>query len=157
MGSLTERKKSALWRMYECDLYVWAQTNAQLLREGRLSEIDVEHIAEELEDVGKSERRALASHIRNLVMHLLKWQFQSRLRSVSWELSIRNARREIQLILEDSPSLVQRFPDLLAREYSVARTNAIVETGLQEATFPEHCFYTPEQVQDQHFWPDPQA
>lgn len=123
--------------MYERDLYVWAQTNAQLLREGRLSEIDVEHIAEELEDVGKSERRALASHIRNVVLHLLKWQFQSRLRSVSWELLIRNARREIQLILEDSPSLVQRFPDLLAREYSVARINAIVETGLQETTFPE--------------------
>ena len=73
---------------YEQDLLAWAEANACLLRAGRLSEVDAEHIAEELEDVGKSERRALRSHLRNLMLHLLKWQFQPGLRGPRWRRSI---------------------------------------------------------------------
>jgi len=69
---------------YERDLIAWAEANARLLRAGRLAHIDAEHIAEELEDVGKCERRALGSHLRDLTLHLLKWQFQPRLRGPSW-------------------------------------------------------------------------
>ena len=93
---------------YEADLVAWAEANAALLRQGRLAEIDVEHIAEELEDVGKSERRALGSHLRNLMLHLLKWEFQDTRRGVSWQRSIHSARREIAVILADSPSLAGR-------------------------------------------------
>jgi hypothetical protein len=77
---------------YEGDLVAWAEANARLLRLGRLEEVDAEHIAEELEDMGKSERRALGSHLQNLVMHLLKWQYQPQRRRRSWRFSVLNAR-----------------------------------------------------------------
>jgi hypothetical protein len=139
---------------YEQDLYAWALKNAALLREGRLSEIDAEHIAEELEDMGKSERRALRSYLRNLMMHLLKWQYQLSHRGVSWKLSIRNARHEIQIIIKDSPSLQRAIPALVTDEYSSARSNAIDETGFPETAFPPACPYSIEQMLDEAFWPE---
>jgi hypothetical protein len=137
---------------YEQDLVAWALANATLLREGRLSEIDADHLAEELEDLGKSERRALCSHIRVLVLHLLKWQFQPGLRGPSWRLSVENARREIQVILEDSPSLKTATEICLHREYPSARRNAVIETGLPDDRFPASPPYTVEQVLDEGFW-----
>ncbi|WP_295622939.1 DUF29 domain-containing protein, partial [uncultured Lamprocystis sp.] len=116
---------------YESDLVAWAEANAALLRQRRLAEIDVDHIAEELEDLGKSERRALGSHLRNLLLHLLKWEFQPSRRGTSWQRSIISARREIAVILEDSPSLVGSVPTLILREYPSARRLAAIETKLQ--------------------------
>lgn len=141
------------YRDYEADLFAWALDNAALLRAGRLFEIDAEHLAEELEDLGKSERRALGSHIRNLVTHLLKWQYQPRLRGASWRLSVINARAAIQEILEDSPSLVPEAARQLATTYRLARENAIGETGLPDAMFPPSCPYTIVQVLSDGFWP----
>jgi hypothetical protein len=138
---------------YEEDLYAWALENASLLRAGRLSEIDADHIAEELEDMGKSERRALRSHLHNLLLHLLKWQVQPTHRVVSWKLSIRNARHRIEIILQDSPSLSPRIRGFIVDEYPVARLDAIDETGLLETSFPADCPYAVEQVIDQAFWP----
>lgn len=138
---------------YEQDLVAWAIENAALLRTGRLDKIDAANIAEELEDLGKSERRALGSHLRNLVMHLLKWQFQPGLRSGSWRSSINNARAEIAEILEDSPSLGPTASLLLAKGYNLARRNAISETGLAPGVFPELNPYSLEQVLSEDFWP----
>jgi hypothetical protein len=100
---------------YDDDLVGWASANAALLRAGRLSQVDALHLAEELEDLGKSERRSLASHLCNLMQHLLKWQFQPGLRGPSWRLSVNNARAAAAEILEDSPSLRPALPDLIAR------------------------------------------
>jgi hypothetical protein len=139
---------------YDQDFYAWAIKNAKLLREGKLSEIDGEHIAEELEDVGKSERRALESHLRNVTLHLLKWQFQPGLRGVSWRQSIRNGRIAIDKILYDSSSLKGSLPAMLISEYPPARADAIDETGLIETIFPQGCPFSLEQVLDHTFWPD---
>jgi len=139
---------------YDTDLYAWANRNAALLRVGRLTEIDTLHIAEELEDMGKSERRALRGHLRNLTLHLLKWRFQPSHRGVSWRLSIRNARLEIQAVLRDSPSLKPLVDGMLAEEYAAALANALDETGLPEGAFPPTCPYTSAQVLDQAYWPD---
>ena len=138
---------------YDQDLIAWASANAALLREGRLSEVDANHLAEELEDLGKSERRALCSHIRVLMIHLLKWQYQPGLQGPSWRLSIENARREVQVILEDSPSLRREAEACLRKEYPSARRNAIVETGLPENRFPKATPYDIEQVLAEDFWP----
>ena len=138
---------------YEDDLYAWALENASLLRAGRLTEIDALHIAEELEDMSKSERRALRSHLDNLLLHLLKWQYQPTHRGVSWKLSIRNPRHRIGIILEDSPSLRPQIQGLIMDEYPAARLDAIDETGLPETSFPVDCPFTLEQVIDQAFWP----
>jgi hypothetical protein len=138
---------------YEEDLCAWALENASLLRAGRLSEIDAQNIAEELEDMGKSERRALRSHLHNLLLHLLKWQNQPTHQGVSWKLSIRNARHRIGTILQDSPSLEPQIQGLIPEEYPAARLDAIDETGLPATMFPVDCPYTPEQVIDPVFWP----
>jgi hypothetical protein len=90
--------------VYEQDWFAWVIDNAELLRQGRFSEIDSQHIAEELEDMGKSERHALASHLKVLITHQLKWQYQPPFRGVSWQLVIDNARDEIAELLEESPS-----------------------------------------------------
>jgi hypothetical protein len=138
---------------YETDLVAWAEVNAALLRQGRLSEIDAEHIAEELEDMGKSERRALASQLRNLMLHLLKWQHQQGLRSASWRRSIQNARREIQVILSDSPSLKSRLATFVGEEYPPAVRLAVTETALPVQSFPAACPYSTDQLLDDNWWP----
>ncbi len=140
---------------YEQDLVAWAEANACLLRAGRLSEVDAEHIAEELEDVGKSERRALGSHLRNLMLHLLKWQFQPGLRGPSWRRSIQNSRQEIQVVVADSPSLRPRVQDLVADEYPRALRLAVTDTGLPTRAFPADCPYAVEQLLDDDWLPDP--
>ena len=142
------------YRDYEQDLVAWALDNAGLLRAGRWSEIDAEHLAEELEDLGKSERRALGSYLRNLVTHLLKWQYQPGLRGASWRLTVLNARTAIRGILADSPSLVPEAARLLTKTYALARANAIGETGLPDPVFPASCPFTIDQVLADDYWPE---
>jgi len=147
------RTKAAL---YDQDFYAWTQEQAALLREGALDDLDVTHLAEEIESLGKSDRRALGSHLRNLVLHLLKWHWQPTGQDTghSWRSSIRNARAEIAVLLEDSPSLRREVAGLLGRWYPLAREDASDETGLPLTTFPEACPWTSEQVLDADFWPE---
>jgi hypothetical protein len=105
-------------------------------RAGGFPDIDADHLAEELEGSGKSERRALCSHMRDLLLRLLEWQFQPGLRGPAWRLSFENARREIQVILEDSPSLEAAAQASLQKEYPSACKQAIIVTGLPDAQFP---------------------
>ena len=136
-------------QLYEKDTAAWAQASANLLREHRFDELDIEHLIEELEDMGKSERRALESHLVVLLMHLLKWQYQSGLRTTSWKLSIANARQSIDDTLQDSPSLAPKFSDaeFIDRAYSKARRLAAIETGLDVMIFPERCQYPTGELQ----------
>src|SRR5471032_3643024 len=94
---------------YEEDVVAWASEQAALLRAGKLSSIDIEHIAEEIEDVGKSEQRELASRMAVLLAHLLKWQFQPSRRSKSWKFTIRTQRKEVAYVLDEAPSLRGKF------------------------------------------------
>ena len=97
--------------LYEIDYYTWLVQNAALIRDGRVSEADLENIAEELEDMARGEKRALGSQFVVLIQHLLKWQLQPRRRSKSWRLSIDNARDSIEELLGESPSLRRRVPE----------------------------------------------
>jgi hypothetical protein len=139
--------------VYEQDLVAWAFANARLLREGRFDSLDVENIAEELEDMGRSEKRALASHLRVLLLHLLKWQEQPARRSPSWRRSIRNARQEIEEIVAESPSLAQRLPEMIEQAYPKALESAIDETGLPSSSFPPRCPYRQDELLSSAFWP----
>ena len=94
---------------YEDDLYTWVQEQVDLLRAGRLSEVDALNIAEELSDVGKSELKGLRSSIAVLTQHLLKWDQQPKLRSLSWMATINEQRRQIRLALEESPGLKSKL------------------------------------------------
>ena len=141
--------------LYEQDFFAWTVQNAQLLREGDLSEIDRLNIAEELESMGKHDKRALLSRLTILLMHLLKWQFQVSHRSKSWELTIKEQRRQIEKLLKDSPSLKRFLEDEgIDETFSDALEIASDETNLPATAFPENCPYSIEQILDKQFFPD---
>jgi hypothetical protein len=132
--------------LYDVDFYAWLTEQAALLRGGRLSEIDVANIAEELESMGRSEKRELVSRLSVLLLHLLKWQFQPMRRGVSWQLSISNARDEIAEHIEENPSLKSTLGGAMVTAYRRARHNAAIETGLSVADLPLDCPWTFEQA-----------
>lgn len=139
---------------YEVDLVAWATEQATLLRQGKWSALDIEHIAEEIEDVGRSVRRELRSRMAVLLAHLLKWQWQPSHRGKSWVRTIRNQREELADLLSSNPSLL---PELRSEKWQRqvwenAVTIASKETGLDE--FPEHCPWTFQEVADCDFFPE---
>jgi hypothetical protein len=120
----------------EADLYSWAVRQAELLRAGRLSEIDPAAIAEEIDDVGEEEYYRLESALRVVMLHLLKWDHQPDRRSRSWASSIREHRRRVRRQLRKNPGLKSRLDEALAEAYEDARDEASAETGLSLQTFP---------------------
>lgn len=138
---------------YDEDFYAWTQEQARLLRSGEFSQIDAVNLAEEIEDMGKSNRRELGSRLAVLVMHLLKWRFQPNNRSPSWAATIRGQRDEIEELLADSPSLRPIVHDALSTVYARARRKAVGDKGLPETTFPVECPFTPEQILAEDFLP----
>ena len=138
---------------YLTDFNSWIDQTTQLLRDRRWHEIDVAHLIEEIQDLGKSEQRAIASQLTRLLLHLLKWQYQLQRRSDSWLDSITDARTQIELAIEDSPSL-KNYPAVqLSESYKRARRQAVKQTNLQTSTFPEECPYTLAQVLDEDWLP----
>ena len=140
--------------IYERDLYVWTQDQAQALREKEWAALDVAHLAEEIESLGNEQAHAVESHLANLLLHLLKWHYQPRRRSRSWRTSLHNARVEIRRRLRRSPSLRPELPTLVEIAYADARKLAMHETGLTLATFPERCPWSLDQLQDEDFLPE---
>ncbi len=120
----------------EADLYSWALRQAELLRAGRLSEIDPAGIAEEIDDVGEEQYLRLESALRVLMLHLLKWDHQPDRRSRSWTLTVLEQRRRVQRQLKKNPGLKSQLEEALAAAYEDARVEAASETGLPLRTFP---------------------
>lgn len=129
---------------YETDVVAWANEQVELIRSGRFDKLDLTHIAEEIEDVGKSEQRELASRMAVLIAHLLKWQFQPSKRSKSWQFTIATQRKEVAYVLKEAPSLKTKFDDAswIDLVWAKARGQAELETGLEVSTFPESCSWT---------------
>ena len=140
-------------RTYLTDFNLWIDQTAQSLRERRWHEIDVEQLIAEVEDLGKSERRAIASPLTRLLLHLLKWQYQPQRRSDSWLDSISDARTQIELVIEDSPSLNNYPAEHLEASYQRARRRAAKQTKLQISVFPETCPYPLGRVLDEDWLP----
>jgi len=139
---------------YEEDFFAWTQEQVRLLREGEFSEIDAANIAEELDSMGKSDRRELRTRLGVLLMHLLKWAYQTDQRSRSWLVTIREQRDQIAQVLADSPSLRPVVHDSLGAIYRRARANAADETNLPETIFPAECPFTAEQLLSEEFLPE---
>lgn len=138
-------------RAYEIDYAAWIFDQVERLRASKRDDLDLAHIAEELEDLGKSERRALGSHLRNLMLHLLKWRYQPRKRSKSWRVSIYNSRIEICELLCENPSMRPDFKKQVLSQYSRARSLAAIETELDLDVFPEECPFSREQLLDPEY------
>jgi hypothetical protein len=139
---------------YEADYYAWTVEQATLLRQGRLNDADIAHIAEELEDLGKGEKRELRNRLAVLLAHLLKWQVQPGGRGASWQATIREQRLRLADHLADNPSLRPTVADVVARVWPRAVVVAMRQTKLAEELFPTSCPWSAEQVIDDAFWPD---
>jgi uncharacterized protein YPO0396 len=142
---------------YDTDFYAWAAQQAAALRAKDWAALDLEHLAEEVEDLRKTERRGVQSQLRLIFSHLLKWRHQPAKRTESWRTTIANGRVLVQEALEDLPSLARELPALATAAYPRARRDAAKETGLPLAAFPEACPWTVEQVLDADFWPEADA
>src|SRR5260370_24545577 len=125
--------------LYEKDFARWADRNAALLRAGRLQEADLDHIAEEIEDMGKERRHALRSHLRRLLVHLLKHEFQPAKRSTSWLRSIASSRVDIADLIEENPSLKRLLDEFIETVYPGAVKLASTETKLPPIHLPSRC------------------
>ena len=143
--------------LYERDYYGWIQRNIHAIREGRVHEVDWANVAEELDDRGKSEKRALRSQLARLIAHLLKWAYQPKRRPASqnsWRATIKHARVSINEILDESPSLKPQLPQMVPAGYRDALAQVLEETGLPEHTFPAACLWSLEQMMAEDFWPE---
>ena len=138
---------------YSQDFHAWTRQQAELLRNGKFGSLDVEHLIEELESMGASERRQLTSRLKILLAHLLKWRYQPHLQSRSWSATIKEQRLSLLDLLDENPSLRPRLDQYLAKAYRLARLLAVTETNLEECTFPVHCPWTVEQVLDLDYYP----
>ncbi len=138
---------------YEKDIVAWANEQARFLRAGRFDLLDLENIAEEIEDVGKSEKREFVNRMAVLLAHLLKWQHQPERRGAIWEITIRNQRRGINRRLDDTPSLKAKLKDLRwwSEVWDEAIAQAAIETGL--ADFPEVCPWSRDEIFSETWFP----
>jgi len=127
---------------YERDFYSWLMEQARHIREGRFDALDRDNLAEEIEALGREQFNKLVSALRVLMLHMLKWDHQTALRSRSWVLSIEEQRLEIADVLADNPGLRPRIAEAIARAYRRARIEAAKETGLDETVFPPACPYS---------------
>ncbi len=129
----------SLYDLYEKDFYAWTQKQAALLRAGKLSEIDIAHLAEEIDSMGRSEKRELISRLTILLLHLLKWDYQPERRGTSWEATIAVQRDDIADLLTDNSSLRAGLDAALGAAYRKAVLMAVAETGLARGRFPQVC------------------
>lgn len=143
----------SLSHSYDHDFYGWLNENVKLIRNHQLQKIDIEHIAEELEAMAKSEKRELLNRLCVLLMHLIKWQYQVPKRTRSWRNTILTQRMDILELLEDSPSLKIQLEEKMQSAYEKAKIKAEDETGIDQQQFPEQCPYTLEQVLSSNFFP----
>jgi hypothetical protein len=136
---------------YDRDFYSWLMEQARHVREARWDAVDRENLAEEIESLGREQFNKLESALRVLMMHMLKWDHQPDRRSRSWSISIRQQRLEVDDVLADNPGLKSRIAEAVARGYRKARLEATNETGLDEATFPDSCPYSWDDIVSREF------
>jgi len=139
---------------YEEDFYAWTVEQSRVLRSGELSTIDAANIAEEIESMGRSDRRELKSRLVVLVLHLLKWRHQPSARSRRWSATIDEQRLQIGDLLSESPSLRPMMLAILAQAYPIARAQSIAETGLADKAFCDTCPFTADEVMSGSFYPE---
>ena len=140
--------------LYNSDFYGWTKTQAQLLREEKWEILDKLNLIEEIETLGRQERRELTNRLALLLGHLLKWQHQPEKRSNSWLATIREQRTQINRILADSPSLKSYLEEAFSLSYQDGINLAVKETNLPYETFPENCNYAITQILETEFLPE---
>lgn len=137
--------------LYETDFYAWTIEQSALLKAGQLTTLDYLNLAEEIEALGKQQRRELRTRLGILIGHLLKWDFQPEKRSKSWQATIREQRREILFLLKDNPSLKSYLEEAITNGYESGLDLVVKETPLNYVDLPPACIYQKEQLLDPDF------
>ena len=140
--------------LYETDYYSWTALQARLLKENRISEMDIKNLIEEITDMGNRHVDAVESLSIVLVTHLLKWQYQPDQRSNSWRGSIVNSRNRIKRILKKNPEIKGKIPEIYSDIYEDALSVAIAETGLKREVFPTENPWTFDEIMELDFFPN---
>jgi hypothetical protein len=146
---------------YEDDFYAWTQYQADVLRTLRTRDnrFDREHLAEEIEDLGRSYRDAVRSQIRRILLHFLKLAYSpARDPRFDWMDSIDDARAEIGDKL--TPTLRRDIEGTLARLYAVTRKRVVRDLGKYGGrdavhSLPVECPHTIDQILAEDWYPEP--
>ncbi|MFN5515140.1 MAG: DUF29 domain-containing protein [Cyanobacteriota bacterium] len=139
--------------LYDADFNQWIEETAKTLKARNFGALDLENLIEEIESMGRSDKREIGNRLEVLIMHLLKWRYQPSKQTNSWRLTINEQRRAIRRILKDSPSLKPYLQGNLGDFYQDARECASDETELEKQNFPPECPFTQEQILDPDYFP----
>jgi hypothetical protein len=143
--------------LYDLDYYAWLQEQVRALRERRIEDLDWENVAEEIEGLSHSEKRAVESQLVRVVEHLLKLEYAHGLsreyNAKGWRLSVKGARFTLQKLLKESPSLRRTLPEMLLDAYYSGRLAALRDPGFSEDELPPSCPWTLDQLMDDSFLP----
>jgi len=139
--------------LHDLDFYAWTQQQVDLLKSGNLADVDFKNLILEIESMGASERRELINRLAVLLAHILKWNYQPSFRGRSWQLTIKEQRRQLQRLLKDNPSLHARLDEFIADAYEDAILLAAKETGMEESAFPAQYPYAHEDLLNSEFYP----
>lgn len=151
---LPEQSNNFYFTLYDEDYYLWLEQTLKLLQEGKLVELDVPNLIEEIEDMGRNQKQSLKSNLRIVLMHLLKYKYQSSKRSNSWKSTIREHRTRLEDDLMDSPSLKRYFDEVFHECYQKARKLAADETELPLDIFPTESPFSPEEALNADYLPE---
>ena len=139
--------------LYDQDFYAWTQEQVSLLHNRQWSQLDLLNLIEEIESLGRQERRELINRLSVLIGHLLKWQYQPQQRTRSWVATIAIQRLDITKLIEESPSLKPDLEEALQQAYLKAINLAVEETSLPKRTFPAACPYSFVEILGDRFYP----
>ena len=131
---------------YDEDFYAWTQETAKALAEGRVADVDLEHVAEELRDLGTSQKRELEHRLMRFLMHLLECRYRPEERTRTWDRKIGDQRSELRSLFKYNPSLKSQVSELISDTYNEARLRASLETELPLAVFPVECPFTTTEI-----------
>ncbi|VXD12772.1 DUF29 domain-containing protein [Planktothrix paucivesiculata] len=140
--------------LYEEDYHLWLMNTIHQLQHGKLAKVDMVNLIEELEAMGRSQKSAIESNLRILLMHLLKYKYQSDKRTNSWLFTIREHRKRLRNDFKNSPSLKRYFLEVFPESYQDARELAADETGLSINTFPVESPFSQEDTLNPDYLPE---
>ena len=140
--------------LYDTDFNLWIEQTITALKSGDLQTLDLDNLIEEIEAMTRSDKREIFNHLKVLIMHLLKCQYQPQKKTSSWIKTINEQRDQIELVLADSPSLRAYLTSKLEEIYKKAKRDAVTETKLTPEAFPTDCPFTEEQILDSEYFPN---
>jgi hypothetical protein len=137
MPPVTIPAKSPVNTSYDKDFYKWTSDQASLLKKGEFSKLDIINLIEEIESLGRSEKRTLKSYLRNALLHMLKAKYQPERHTKSWDASIQFSMFEAKECIKENPSMKTKLKEIFNTAYKEARYGASIETGIELKVFPK--------------------